>query len=219
MSEVTTCPVCGNAHLEGQCNGPWAKPLECNDGPEKCRACPPDFSGVRPVHGEPQPAKEVPGSCVPHGRVRCSECAYLAEVTKERDELRLAKPNAGSTDTLTEKYRLREQVARLEAHVHEIANNGAVPYVFAEKIATLERELAEAKQVCEDNFFRVKDERERADRYRAENAELKERNESLEIALPSALEQRDAARAELSEQKEAYEFLWKMRVQDEKERI
>lgn len=34
--------------------------------------------------------------------------AYDA-VVKERDELRLAKPNAGSADTLTEKYNLRRE--------------------------------------------------------------------------------------------------------------
>jgi hypothetical protein len=39
--------------------------------------------------------------------------AYDA-VVKERDELRLAKPNAGSTDTLTEKYQLRAEVERLK---------------------------------------------------------------------------------------------------------
>lgn len=36
-------------------------------------------------------------------------------VVKERDELRLANPNAGSTDTLTEKYNLRRERDALQA--------------------------------------------------------------------------------------------------------
>lgn len=38
-------------------------------------------------------------------------------VVAERDELRLAKPNAGSTDTLTEKYQLRKENEALRAEL------------------------------------------------------------------------------------------------------
>lgn len=54
---------------------PHPAPAECNDGPEQCRACPPDLSGVRPTHGELKPAASEPDASQvsPHSRSESGE--------------------------------------------------------------------------------------------------------------------------------------------------
>lgn len=46
--------------------------------------------------------------------------AKLEEAQREISELRLAKPNAGSTDTLTEKYRLREKLEEAQRDIERL---------------------------------------------------------------------------------------------------
>ena len=61
-------------------------------------------------------------------------------LVKERDELRLAKPNAGSTDTLTEKYNLRKRCESL----HNQMLDGA------EKEYLLDKKCNELRAQCEE---------------------------------------------------------------------
>ncbi len=50
-------------------------------------------------------------------------CVAQTKLLAELSELRLEKPNAGSTDTLTEKYRLREKIAQHISLQSEIMNS------------------------------------------------------------------------------------------------
>jgi hypothetical protein len=66
---------------------------------------------------------------------------------KERDELRLAKPNAGSTDTLTEKYNLRKQCESLH---NQMLDGAEKEYLLDKKCNELREELTQAKARIQD---------------------------------------------------------------------